>query len=104
VKGLTLSGGEPFMQPAQMAELAKRVHSLGWGVVAFTGYVFEDLLEMAESDPEIAALLAETDILIDGPYVEALRDISLPFRGSANQRVIDVKTSRGEGCTVSWDW
>ena len=104
VKGLTLSGGEPFMQAAQMAELAERVHGLGWGVVVYTGYVFEDLLEMAESDPEIAALLAETDILIDGPYVEALRDISLPFRGSANQRVIDVKTSRGEGGTVLWDW
>ena len=100
VKGLTLSGGEPFLQAAQMAELAKRVHGLGLDVAAYSGYVYEDLADMAEQDPEIAALMMETDILIDGPYVEALRDISLPFRGSANQRVIDMKASREEGKIV----
>jgi len=94
VTGLTLSGGEPFLQAGQMADLALLAHKNGLSVVAYSGYVYEDLQGMAASDPEVSRLLAETDILIDGPYVKQLKDISLRFRGSANQRVIDVKASR----------
>ena len=100
VKGVTLSGGEPFLQAAQMADLARYVHQRGMSIVTYTGYVYEDLLDMAETNEDIARLLAETDILVDGPYVEKLKDIGLRFRGSSNQRVIDVKTGHRTGGIV----
>ena len=103
VKGLTLSGGEPFLQAGEMADLASLARKRGLGVVTYTGYVYEDLLEMAEADPEVAKLMLETDILIDGPYVDVLKDIGLRFRGSANQRLIDMQASRAEGRLVSLD-
>ena len=100
VKGLTLSGGEPFLQAGQMADLAALSHSRGLDVATYTGYVYEDLLDMAEDDADVARLLHETDLLVDGPYVEALRDIGLRFRGSANQRLIDLQASLKQGATV----
>ena len=101
LKGVTLSGGEPFCQAAPLAELARQVHGVGKDVVAYTGYVYEDLLAM--EDPAVQALLGETDLLIDGPYVQAQRDLELCFRGSESQRLIDVKQSRAAGHAVLWE-
>lgn len=95
LKGITLSGGEPFCQAAALAQLAALVHSAGKDVVVFTGYIYEDLLRM--DNPAVHALLDETDLLIDGPYLEAQRDLELRFRGSANQRLIDMPRTRQEG-------
>lgn len=101
LKGVTLSGGEPFCQAAPLAELAKLVHGAGKDVAVYTGYVYEDLLAM--EDPGVQDLLAETDLLIDGPYVEAQRNLELRFRGSENQRLIDVKKSLAAGRAVLWE-
>lgn len=98
LKGITLSGGEPFCQPSPLAELAKLVHGAGKDVAVYTGYVYEELLRMP--DPAVRALLDETDLLIDGPYVEAQRNLELSFRGSENQRVIDMKATRRTGRVV----
>lgn len=98
LKGITLSGGEPFCQAAALAQLAALVHGAGKDVAVFTGYVYEDLLRM--EDPAVRALLDETDLLIDGPYLEAQRDLELHFRGSANQRLIDMPRTRQEGRVV----
>lgn len=98
LKGITLSGGEPFCQAAALAQLAALVHGAGKDVVVFTGYVYEDLLRM--EDPAVRALLDETDLLIDGPYLEAQRDLELHFRGSANQRLIDMPQTRQAGRVV----
>ena len=95
--GVTLSGGEPFCQPAACAALARAVHAQGRHVVTYSGYTLEQLRVMAAADTAVAALLQETDVLIDGPYIEAQRDLTLPFRGSANQRVIDLKEKRKNG-------
>ena len=101
VQGLTLSGGEPFAQAAQMADLASLARKQKkWNIVTYTGYVYEDLMNMAKTDQEVARLLELTDILVDGLYVEQLRDIVLRFRGSANQRIIDMKATREEGRIV----
>ena len=91
--GVTLSGGEPFCQSAAMAELAQAVHSQGLDVITYTGFTFEKLLEKALSEPNVQALLGQTDILIDGPFIKEDKSYELQFTGSANQRVIDVQAS-----------
>ena len=88
--GATFSGGEPFCQAQPLAELAREIHKMGKNVFVYTGYVYEKLLEMAKTDSSIAALLKETDTLVDGPYIEALKDMELRFRGSSNQRIIEL--------------
>ena len=97
LRGFTLSGGEPFVQAESFAELASRVKALGLDIVTYSGYTFEALTEMAQTDPSVARLLNTTDILIDGPYRHEERDLSLAFRGSKNQRIIDVQKSFQEG-------
>ncbi len=98
LKGITLSGGEPFCQPEPLAELARLVHGIGKDVTVFTGYTYEQLLE--QEDPAVKALLEETDVLIDGPFLEAEKNLELVFRGSENQRVINMKKTRESGTVV----
>lgn len=100
LRGVTLSGGEPFCQPEPLAELARLVHGAGGDVFCYTGYTYEQLLGL--DDPAVAALLREVDVLIDGPYLEAQRDLTLLFRGSANQRLLDLPRTRAEGRPVLW--
>ncbi len=95
LSGITLSGGDPFCQPRPMLELAKTVHSSGHDVWAYTGYTLEALQHSDDSD--IRALLQEIDVLVDGPYIDAQRDLTLRFRGSRNQRVIDMNETRSSG-------
>lgn len=103
VKGVTLSGGEPFEQAASSAELARRLKELGYGVWTYTGYQYEDLLARAEQDGAVSALLDATDVLVDGPYVVSLRSLGLRWCGSSNQRLIDVSASREAGSVVLWE-
>ena len=86
VEGLSISGGEPFDQAEDCAALAKAVRAQGKTVWCWTSRTFEDLAGGTDAQQ---ALLAATDVLVDGPYVEALRDLELDFRGSSNQRVLD---------------
>lgn len=95
LKGVTFSGGEPFCQPGPLAELARMVHARGLDVTAYTGYLYEDLA--GRHDKDIDALLAETDVLIDGPFLIQKKDLTLRFRGSSNQRVIDLNATRRTG-------
>ena len=99
--GITLSGGDPFMQPAECAELAKGAHRCGLNVWTYTGYTWEALWK--ENDPAKSALLKETDVLIDGPFMLAERSLELKFKGSRNQRTIDVKKSLETGEVVLWE-
>lgn len=93
LRGVTLSGGEPLCQPKAMAELAALVHAAGYDVIAYTGYLFEELLEKAKTDPDVLSLLQGTDVLIDGPFLQEEKSYDLRFRGSQNQRAINVKAS-----------
>lgn len=90
LSGITFSGGEPFLQPAPLTELAQAAHKLGLDVWSYTGFTLEEL----EKRTDAQQLLNEVDMLVDGPYVEALRDLTLRFRGSSNQRIIDLKELR----------
>ena len=98
LKGVTFSGGEPFCQPEPLAELAKLVHGAGKDVACYTGWTYEQLLE--KGDPAVNALLAEVDLLIDGPFVLEQRNLELRFRGSENQRLINMRETRKQGRVV----
>ena len=89
--GLTLSGGEPFLQAKACTRLAQYAHRLGLNVWTYTGYTFEDILSSSKEDWK--ELLEETDVLIDGPFLQDSKSLDLPFRGSKNQRLIDIKQS-----------
>ncbi|MFZ5753980.1 MAG: anaerobic ribonucleoside-triphosphate reductase activating protein [Bacillota bacterium] len=95
IRGITLSGGDPFLQAAEMAALAREAKKLGLDVVTYTGYTYEELL--AIDGPGFKELLEVTDILVDGPFLIQYRDIGLAFRGSSNQRVIDLAATKEKG-------
>lgn len=90
--GITFSGGEPFLQPEPLCELARFVRRRRKTVVTYTGFTYEELLDKTLLAPDrhaIRELLALTDLLIDGPFVLSRKDLTLPFRGSRNQRLLD---------------
>ena len=97
--GITLSGGEPFLQPAACLELARAAHARGLNVWCYTGYTFDALAGVDGAQ----ALLDEVDVLVDGPFILAQRSLELRFRGSKNQRLIDVKATRAAGEVVQLD-
>ena len=90
-KGITLSGGDPFYQAVGAKELAVYAHELGLNVWAYTGFNFEEILK--ENDPDKVELLKNIDVLVDGRFILAKKSLNCRFRGSTNQRVIDVKKS-----------
>lgn len=96
LQGVTFSGGEPFMQAETLFQLGKKIKALGLDLTVYTGFVYEDLLK--NHLPGAEDLLSITDILIDGPYVEAERDLTLQFRGSKNQRILNLKLERNKKC------
>lgn len=112
--GLTFSGGEPFLQPEAYLNIAKFAKERGLNIVCYSGYTFEELIKLANGEiptvknhnekstdssrkSAIKELLDTIDILIDGKFVEEERDLSLLFRGSKNQRVLDMNLSRKNG-------
>lgn len=99
--GITLSGGDPFLQPVPCLALAEGAHKIGLNVWTYTGYTWEALWE--ENAPEKIALLKKTDVLVDGPFLLAERSLELRFCGSRNQRLIDVKKSLAEDKVVLWE-
>ena len=100
VRGVTLSGGEPFCQAGPLAVFAEGCKELGLETAAYSGYTFEQLLELGKTDPGVLRLLEQLDILIDGPFILEKKSYELRFRGSSNQRTIDVPASLKAGCAV----
>ena len=84
---VTFSGGDPFYQVEAFTELARRIkEETGKTIWCYTGFTYEEIQE----DPRLSQMLPYLDVLVDGPYVEALRDTDLRFRGSSNQRIIEI--------------
>ena len=96
-RGVTFSGGEPFAQAAAFAKLAVLLKTEGYEVASYSGYTFEELLEGTEAQQQ---LLSNIDILIDGPFLISEKSLEIAFRGSRNQRILDVKKSLAEGRAV----
>ena len=99
--GMTFSGGEPFEQASVLAELAQKINGKGMNVVCYSGYTFEEIV--SSGDRAKLDLLSRCWLLIDGKYVEELRSWQHEFRGSSNQRIIDVKKSLEAGKAVEWE-
>lgn len=100
LRGVTFSGGEPFCQAEALAELGKAIKERGLHLACYTGYVFEELLRRSEKEVGIKALLSVTDLLIDGPFVQEEKSLAVRFRGSKNQRILDLPASIKAGCAI----
>ncbi len=112
LQGVTFSGGEPTLQPKPFLELAKEIKSLGLNIWMFSGYTLEELIARSQPDnldcelssedrTALARLLEQIDVLIDGRYIDSQRDLTLTYRGSRNQRVIDMnKTKENKKITL----
>jgi anaerobic ribonucleoside-triphosphate reductase activating protein len=94
---VTFSGGDPIYQAEALLPLAKELKQRGYTIWCYTGFLFEELLQR----PHCPALLDFIDVVVDGPFQTPLRDISLRFKGSSNQRLIDVAQSR-DGKITLW--
>lgn len=96
LSGITFSGGEPFLQPLTLSLVAKMAHEKKLNVICYTGYLYEELLE----NPSHRTLVEACDYIIDGPYIKDLRNLELRYRGSSNQRIVDVKKSLESKSTI----
>jgi len=93
VHGVTFSGGEPFEQAEALLPLAKELKAQGYHLMAFSGFTLEQLVQK----PECQALLEQLDLLVDGPFIEAQKSLDLRFRGSRNQRILNMSSTRENG-------
>ena len=100
IQGLTLSGGEPFLQAGECAKLARWARARGLNVWVYTGYTYEQLLE--RGDVDTLELLHAAHVLVDGPFVLERKSYAALFRGSDNQRLIDLRQTRTAGQVVLW--
>ncbi len=96
---VTFSGGDPLFQAESLALLAKEIRKRGKTIWCYTGYLFETV----QNDKRLSALLPFIDVMVDGPFIESQRDIELLFRGSSNQRLINVSETLASGRIVLWE-
>ena len=104
-KKVTLTGGDPFFQYVQLSALVVKLSELGYNIWIYTGYTLEDLqkglyaknLYSATFQSICKLILAKVDVIVDGPFIENLRNTDLRFRGSSNQRILDPKTGKELG-------
>ena len=101
--GLTISGGDPMYQPDACNKIVRYAKNKGLNIWVYTGFTFEELLTMSKKNPVYMELLSQIDVLVDGRFIIEERDLSLLFRGSRNQRLIDVPKSLMNGQVVLFD-
>ncbi|MBQ7794059.1 MAG: anaerobic ribonucleoside-triphosphate reductase activating protein [Clostridia bacterium] len=95
--GVTFSGGEPFLQAKELAYISSEVKNTGLSTMAYTGFTFEELVKGANAENGWKEFLQTLDLLVDGKFILAEKSIELNFKGSKNQRIIDVQKSLKEG-------
>ena len=88
--GITFSGGDPMCQPRACAKIAEYAKNKGLNIWCYTGYTYEQLQKLAKTNKDITGFLSLIDVLIDGPFILKERSLDSKFRGSKNQRLIDV--------------
>ncbi len=100
-KGVTFSGGEPFSQAEPLYVLGKQLKERGYSLWCYSGWTFMELMRRAESEEYVKKLLSILDVLVDGRFILERRTLSLPFRGSDNQRLVDVPASLAENMVIN---
>lgn len=98
--GVTFSGGEPFCQAAVLAELAAEIRSHGLNIITYTGFTYEYLTANSNESNGYSKLIGMSDYIVDGPFILSKKNLMLKFRGSENQRIIDVKSSLEQGAAI----
>ena len=98
--GITLSGGDPLFQIDAVCEIAKYAQSIGLNVWCYTGFTYEEVLKMGEKNPKYLEFFKYIDVLVDGKFEIDKKNLSLLFRGSSNQRLIDIDKTRKRGSVV----
>ena len=101
--GITFSGGDPMFQPEACNTLAEYARDKGLNIWVYTGFTYEEIIKMAEKKPIYMEFLKKIDVLVDGRFIEKERDLSLLFRGSRNQRLIDVPKTLKMGKVILFD-
>ena len=94
--GITFSGGDPMFQPHACLELAKYCKNKGYNIWLYTGFTYEELIKMSEKDTVYKDILKYIDVLVDGRFILKEKDLSYLFRGSRNQRLIDIPNTLKE--------
>ena len=102
LKGVTFSGGEPFEQSTALLELAKQIKHRHLNLIIYTGYLFDDLLKRENDD--VQNLIKQADYIVDGKFEKSLMSHELRFRGSSNQRIIDVAKSLESGAVIETEF
>lgn len=97
--GLTFSGGHPLLQSEACLIIAKECKKLGLNLWIYSGLKYENIIKVEK----YKKLLNECDVLVDGAFVESKKDLTIPFRGSSNQRIIDLNETRNKGEIVLWN-
>ena len=100
LKGITFSGGDPLERAEEFAYMAKAFKKAGLNIWCYTGYTFENVLEMMKKDNNIKELIENIDVLVDGRFEKDKKVDGLKFKGSSNQRLIDVKKSLKSNCII----
>ena len=95
-QGVTFSGGDPLYQLDAFIELAKEVHNCNMDVWVYTGFTYEEIMKLAKKNSKFIEALEQIDVLVDGPFIEKLKSFDVKFRGSSNQRIIDIPKSLKE--------
>ena len=88
--GITISGGEPFLQPLALIELISRMKQRNLHIMIYSGYTYEEILKLDENEKKLLSLC---DTLVDGRFIESLKSLQLLYKGSSNQRIIDIQKS-----------
>ena len=102
IRGLSVLGGEPFQNSKDLAQVLRRINqekSPEKDIWVWSGYTYDQIIR----DEEMFELLKEVDVLVDGPFVQKLKDLTLKFRGSSNQRIIDVEKTLQKGELILYD-
>lgn len=100
--GVTFSGGDPFDQPEPFAELAKQLKKHNINIWIYSGYTYEEILKISKKNKFFDTLIKNCDVLVDGKFVQSLYEPNLLFRGSSNQRIVDVQASLKNNVLILW--
>ena len=94
--GITLSGGDPLYQIDASIEISKYAHEKNLNVWCYSGFTYEEIMKLAKKNSKYIEALEQIDVLVDGPFIEKLKSFDVKFRGSSNQRIIDIPKSLKE--------